>query len=106
MLEKVFRVIVAFKRRVGKVFKKRSPVAKFKARLYYKKHKAKLRISRKRYINRNKMFLKSRKRTKRVKPHVTKAKKFKTPKPHFHKAKKPTVRKFHAPPRAKKPKKP
>lgn len=92
MLEKVIRVILAYKRRVKKVLKKRSPVARFKARLYYRKHKALQKIRRKKYVNRNKIFLKSRKKFKRTVPHWKHP-----PKPHYKKPKKPTVKKFHVP---------
>lgn len=50
------RVIVAFKRRTVRKLKKRSPVDRLKARLYYRKNKVKLRLKRKRYIMKNHLF--------------------------------------------------
>lgn len=93
MLEKVARVIRAYKRRLVKKLKRRSPVQRMKARQYYKTHKTKIRLQRRRYTKRNKLFLKSRKMFKRTKP--TWMVKRKGPKPpKLHKPKKPVVRKF------------
>ena len=108
-LEKVCRVVLAYKRRVVRKIKKRSPVARFKSRQYYRKHKAILKVQQRRYIKRNKVFLKSRKLFKRTKPHwMSKKKQKHAPKPHYKKYRspKPKVKKFHAPKRAKKVKKP
>jgi hypothetical protein len=100
MLEQVLRVIVAYKKRVAMKFKKRSPIDRLKARQRYKRKKAIYKVQRRRYLQRNKVFLKSRKTTKRAIPHP---KKHTAPKPHFKKPKKPTVKKFHVPKRAKRP---
>jgi len=95
MLEIVNRVILAFKRRVIRKLVKRSPVARFKARQYYRMHKSLLRTQRRKYTKKYKPFLKH-----KVKSYKPKRPIHKAPKPHY---KKPVIKKFHAP---KKPRKP
>jgi len=97
MIEKVVRVILAYKRRLVKKLKRRSPTARIKSRLYYKTHKSKIRLQRRRYTKRNNLFLKSRKMFKRTKPSWMTHKKTKPPKTHVTKPKKSPVKKFQRP---------
>lgn len=92
MLEKILRVILAYKKLVvKKVRKKRSPVARFKARQYYQKHKALLRQQRRKYVSKYKKFLGGKPKAHRP----AKAKKLTKPVKHY-KAK-PSIKKFHVP---------
>lgn len=102
MLDSVKRVIVAFKRSFSKKLTRRSAIDRFKARQYYKRHKTKLKIHRKMYRKKNKIFLNSRKLFKRTKPAwLAKKKKFKAPpKPRIKKIKAPKLRKLHVPKRS------
>lgn len=65
---RVFRVILAYKRKLVKKLKRRSAKDRLKSRLYYKKNKRQLMLKRKRYLSRNKPFLGTRKLYKRSKP--------------------------------------
>ena len=96
----VFRVVLAYKRRMVRKLKKRSPSKRFKARLYYRKHKAKIKLQRSRYSKKYKSLMKSRKMFKRTKPAWYSKKKKYTPKkirrPHkLPKPKKPRIPKKH-----------
>ncbi len=97
MYEKVLRVILAYKRRLVKRLKRRSPVARMKSRQYYKTHKPKIRLQRRRYIRKNQLFLKSRKMFKRTKPTWMTHKKMKQPETHVKKPQKSPVKKFQRP---------
>jgi len=97
MVEKILRVILAYKRRMVKKLKRRSPIARIKQRQYYKTHLSKIRLQRRRYIKKNSLFLKSRKMFKRTKPAWMTHKKTKPPKSHVKKAPKSTVKKFQPP---------
>jgi len=81
----VRRVILAYKRRMVRKLKRRSPLSRIKQRMYYKTHKAKIRLQRRRYMNKNRIFLKSRKLFKRTRPTWLAPKKHKQPKPKIHK---------------------
>ena len=90
MLEKLTstaRVVLAFKRRMIKKLKRRSPSERLKARLYYRKNKTKLKLRRNRYLKKNKIFNRSKKLFKRTTPSWLKKTKYKTPT--LHKAPKP-----------------
>lgn len=81
MKEIVARIILAYKRRLTRVLKRRSAIDRYKARQYYRKHKTSIKLRRKRYTKQNKMFLKTRKLFKRTKPSwLTRSKKPKIPK--------------------------
>lgn len=66
--ETVLRVILSYKRRLSRKLKKRSPLSRLKSRAYYTRNKRKIALRRKRYLARNKPFLKTRKLYKRQKP--------------------------------------
>ena len=90
--EQVLRVILSYKRRLVRKLKKRKPGARLKSRTYYRKNKRKILLRRKRYLTKNKAFLKSRKLYKRQKPawmtrrtHKQKPTKTKIIKPKQHK---------------------
>jgi len=68
MLDTVRRVVLAYVKRPTKVMKKRTPADRLKSRLYYRKNKNKLRLSRRRYNHQTKIFSKIRKLNKRPKP--------------------------------------
>lgn len=104
MHDRVLRVILAYKRRLVRKLKRRSPAQRIKQRQYYRTHRASIRLQRRRYLKKNSLFLKSRKLFKRTKPAWLGKKKVKTPKPKIHKPKKPSVKKFQAPKKAKPPK--
>lgn len=89
MLKKVARVILAYKRRLVKKVKRRTPLQRLKARQYYKRHKSKIRLQRRRYMLKNRLFTKTRKLFKRTKPGWLYHKKQKAPKTHIKK--KPTT---------------
>lgn len=113
--ESVLRVVLSYKRRLSRGLKKRSPLDRLKRRSYYAKNKRKIALRRKRYLSKNKPFLKTRKLYKRQKPgwlihkktvkrpkiKVIKPKKHKSlmsrPKPHRMKPFKP--HKIHVPKR-------
>jgi len=106
----IFRVITAYKRRFVRRLTRRSPTKRLKARMYYRIHKAKIKLQRRRYLRKNRLFLRSRKLFKRVKPHWLSPKKYKQPsrkirvKRHpgpkkIRKPHRPRVRKAHAPKR-------
>jgi hypothetical protein len=95
MNSKIARVVLAYKRRLIRKLKRRSPITRMKARQAYRKRKAVIRLQRRRYLKRNKVFLKSRKVFKRSKPHWLIKKKQRPPKPKYRKPKKPIVKKFH-----------
>jgi hypothetical protein len=108
MLESIFRVITAYKRRFVRHVKRRSSSERLKARRYYRVHKAKIKLQRKRYIRKNKLFMRTRKLFKRVKPAWLSPKKSRQPtKKKFHphakrpksvrKPLRPKIRKVHAP---------
>ena len=98
MIEKVLRVITAYKRRLVKKLKRRSPTERMRARQYYRSHKTKIRLQRRRYAKRNKLFMKSRKMFKRTKPSwMHKRKAPKAPKMRIHKPKKSPFKKFQKP---------
>jgi hypothetical protein len=67
-MEIVKRVIRAYKRSFVKKLKRRSALDRYKSRLYYRRHKSSIRLQRKLYHRKNKVFLKSRKLFKRTKP--------------------------------------
>ena len=92
------RVVLAYKRRLVKKLKRRSPTDRLKSRLYYRKNKSKLRIKRNRYLKRSKIFSKSKKLFKRSTPSWLRKRKPKAPKLHKPKFKK---FKFNAPKRNK-----
>jgi hypothetical protein len=71
----VARVILAYKKRLKKVRKKRPLKDRLKARRYYRLHRNAIRLKRSRYMRQNKKFLKKRKSFKRS----TAPKKFKSP---------------------------
>lgn len=98
LTEGVARIILAYKKRVKQVLKRRSPQQRLKSRLYYRKHKAKIRLQRKKYLRKNKIFMKSRKLFKRTRPSWM-TKKPRTGKPGG--VKKPKIKKFKAPKRHK-----
>jgi len=119
MFKKVYRIIMAYKRQMQKKLKRRSPADRLKSRLYYRKNKIKLRIKRRRYIKRTKLYSKTKKLFKRTKPVWYSHKKQKSPsikKPPRPKFKKPKLApkikkppksigsKGYKPPRAKRPK--
>lgn len=87
------RVILAYKRRITRKLKRRTALERYKARLYYRKHKTKIKIWRKKYLRKNKIFLKTRKLFKRTKPswlfkrkkYIYKPKKIKIKHPKFRK---------------------
>ena len=83
------RVILAFKRRLVRKLKRRSPSERLKSRIYYRKNKTKLKIKRRRYLRRNKTFNKSKKIFKRSVPSWLRKTKSKAPKIH-----KPKIKKF------------
>lgn len=108
--EKVFRVILSYKRRLVRRLKKRKPGEKLKRRTYYRKNKRKILLRRKRYLVKNKPFLKTRKLYKRQKPKwisqrktlTSKVPKLKIikPKKHPHSTTKPfKPKKIHVPKR-------
>jgi hypothetical protein len=66
--ESVLRVILSYKRRLARVLKKRKPLDKLKRKAYYRAHKRQINLRRKKYLQKNKPFLKTRKLHKRVKP--------------------------------------
>lgn len=99
MNAKVKRVVLAYKRRLIRKLKRRSPQARMEARQRYRRKKAVIRLQRRRYLKRNRVFLKSRKVFKRSKPHWLIKKKQRIPKPKYHKPKKTSVKKFHVPKR-------
>jgi len=80
MHKKILRVILAYKRRFVRKIKRRSPTQRLKSRLYYRTHKAKIRLQRRRYTAKNKLFSKTRKMFKRSKPSWLNPKKSKPPK--------------------------
>ena len=68
MLDLVRRVVLAYQKRPTKVMKKRTPADRLKSRLYYRKNKNKMRLARRRYNHKTKIFSKVRKLNKRPKP--------------------------------------
>lgn len=68
MLDRIFKVVLAYKRRLVTKLKRRSAKDRLKARTYYRKNKKRILLKRKRYISKNKAFLKTRKLYKRTKP--------------------------------------
>jgi hypothetical protein len=100
MLEKVARILLAYKRQLVKKLKKRTPADRLKARLYYRKNKTKIRLKRRRYLKRTNLFNKTKKLFKRTKPVWYAHKKVRAPKtkaPSIHRPKKtqltPRIRK-------------
>ena len=90
MIEIVKRIILAYKRTFGKKLKKRSAIDRYKARQYYKSHKPRIRLQRRKYNKKNKVYMKSRKLFKRTKPSwMTSRSKPKTFKPKPYKPYKP-----------------
>jgi len=107
LYEKVFRVILSYKKRLFKKLHKKKPLEKLKRRQYYRTHAPQILQRRKRYLAKNKPFLKTRKLHKRRKPawmsHKPKTHKFKVIRPKKRPAFKPKAfkpRKIHAPKRA------
>jgi len=98
MLEKVAAVILAFKRRLLKHLKKRSPSERLNAKRYYRKHKARIKMQRRRYSLKTKLFRKSKKLFKRTKPKWLHRKKTKAPRPKVYKH--PVNKIVHKPPAA------
>ena len=92
------RVVLAYKRRTVKRLKRRTPSDRLKARIYYRRNKTKLKLKRKRYLKRNKVFNKTKKLFKRSSPSWLTKKKSKAPKLHKPKFKK---FKFNVPKRRK-----
>jgi len=89
MNEVIKRIILAYKRTIGRKLKKRSAIDRYKARQYYRTHKSKIKLKRKRYMKKNKVYMKSRKLFKRTKPGWMKSRsKPKTFKPKPYKPKK------------------
>jgi hypothetical protein len=87
------RVVLAVRRgRPSGARARRTPSDRLKARLYYRKNKVKLKLKRKRYLKKNKIFNKTKKLFKRTRPS------FKAPKIHKPKFKK---FKFNVPKRRK-----
>ena len=105
MHKRALEVILAYKRKLVRVLKRQKPGIRIKARQYYRSHRAKLKLQRKRYLKKNKSFLKSRKLFKRTKPAWLVHKKTKQTKPKIMKPtiKKIRIKKFHAPKRNPKP---
>lgn len=66
--ENVLRVILSYKRRLARVLKRRKPIDKLKRKAYYRAHKRQINLRRKRYLQKTKPFLKTRKLHRRVKP--------------------------------------
>lgn len=64
----VLRIIEAYKRRLFKKLKKRSPVERLKARTYYRTHKNKILLNRRRYQHKTSPFKKTKKFFKRTTP--------------------------------------
>jgi len=79
MIESVMRVVTAYKRRFVRKLKRRSPAERLKSRRYYRANKNKIRIQRRRYLRKNRLFMRSRKLFKRVKPSWLSPKKTKPP---------------------------
>lgn len=89
MKEIVKRIILAYKRSFSKKLKRRSAIDRYKARQYYRRHKAKIRLHRKQYMKKNRVFTKTRKLFKRTKPAwMSKRPKIHKFKPKFFKPKK------------------
>lgn len=89
MKEIIKRVILAYKRSFSKKLKRRSAIDRYKARQYYRRHKAKIKLHRKQYMKKNKVYNKTRKLFKRTKPAwMSKKKKAPTFKPKLYKPKK------------------
>ena len=104
MRERVGRVILAYKRRMYKKLKKRSPLDRLKARIYYRKNKTKIKLKRRRYAKRTKLFNKTKKLFQRSKPVWYSKKKLK--KPRTRKPPKGKIKKTQVNPRVKIPTKP
>jgi hypothetical protein len=87
------RVILSYKRRFVKRLKRRTAIQRYKAKLYYRKHKTKIKLWRKKYLRKNKIFLKTRKLFKRTKPvWLLKRKKRQIYKPKIKMIKRPKVK--------------
>jgi hypothetical protein len=110
------RVVTAYKRRFVRKVKRRTPGQRLRSRMYYRVHKSKIKLQRRRYRRKNKLFMRSRKLFKRVKPHWLSPKKQHQPhkkrvkvQPHpqakrpkkinIRKPPRPRVRKAHVPKR-------
>ena len=93
MKDLIARVILAYKKRLKKVRRKRPLKDRLKARRYYRLHRSKIRLQRKRYLRDNNKFLKKRKFFKRN----TAPKKYKAPV--TNKKKTTKKRSIHAPKR-------
>jgi len=77
---------------------RRTPAQRLKSRLYYRKHRAKIRLQRKKYLRQHKFLLKNRKLLKRFKPVWYRRKQpTKTPKPHLMKKFRPNIPSLHLP---------
>jgi len=82
----ILRVIEAFKRRSLKSLKRRSPAERMKSRRYYRSHRNKILLNRRRYKNRTSPFKKTNKLFKRPTPSwMHKRKPFQSVKPITHK---------------------